>query len=595
MNVLSLFNSNRRFINVVAIVFLVFYTIWLYYPTIYFDFVYFDDDRLLLRHSMLYECTTLSACFNAFLTHIPECEEPLVIRNLTWLLDAKIFGFQNPMGYHISNILYHASVVVLAFVFLLRFTRHFYLSFLVTFLYSSLAIHTESVGWIMGRKDILSGVFLFLLLNTEISYSKAVNYKNKYSLYFITILLVTMACLSKISSLSFCFVLLMFKLITNKDACHDYFFRRSILEVIPHFTISLFLYVWYASILEPIVLNKTAEFSYFEKIYILLFVNPLVFLKYLMLILSPAKLSVVYSWQGIHEVNSAFDCVLSAAVLFTLSGFLIFLFKKRFYKSVFCFLSVLALLAPYSNLVNFGWWYANRYIYVASFFLIAAIGIAIKKIANSRVRKILVNTFFICILLINTVQAKLHIPAWKNIDNFCDHHLAVSQTKQATISWCIKIVENYSNYYPDEKRQAILKRWLEIALESSKEVFDNDLRIRKDYALLNYSIGRLYFLLGVSLDKQLYYYKRSFELDSDYLESSFTLAQAYLEKIRLNNGEHKNNKEWIELSAMYFVHYFKEVDWNLEVQNQYDLFFPMFSNYPEVQKRLEDVRSERVR
>jgi hypothetical protein len=97
----------------------------IYFPSVRYDFVYYDDVRILLNHPELYGHANLSADFHEiFVTSFPR-EEPLLLRDVSWALDSRIFGFGNAFGYHLGNVLLHGIVVALMFAFLLGTTRRY--------------------------------------------------------------------------------------------------------------------------------------------------------------------------------------------------------------------------------------------------------------------------------------------------------------------------------------------------------------------------------------------------------------------------------------------------------------------------------------
>ncbi|HUZ08068.1 MAG TPA: hypothetical protein VMV89_11340, partial [Candidatus Paceibacterota bacterium] len=77
----------------------------MYLPSARYGFVYYDDVRILRDHPELYGQKTLRADLHAiFLANFPR-EEPLLLRDVSWALDSRIFGFGNPFGYHLGNVL----------------------------------------------------------------------------------------------------------------------------------------------------------------------------------------------------------------------------------------------------------------------------------------------------------------------------------------------------------------------------------------------------------------------------------------------------------------------------------------------------------
>ena len=88
---------------------------------------------------------------------------------LTWvshMLDCELFGSdQEAAGWHhLINVALHAVNSSLLFVILWRMTRQFWPCLLVAALFALHPLRVESVAWITGRKDVLSGLFFMLTL-----------------------------------------------------------------------------------------------------------------------------------------------------------------------------------------------------------------------------------------------------------------------------------------------------------------------------------------------------------------------------------------------------------------------------------------------
>jgi hypothetical protein len=82
----------------------------LYARATQFGFVTFDDSAVLLAHPSLYDETSLAAGGCAISTEFP-CEEPLLLRDLRWAVDARVYGFENPLGYHPGHVVINALVL----------------------------------------------------------------------------------------------------------------------------------------------------------------------------------------------------------------------------------------------------------------------------------------------------------------------------------------------------------------------------------------------------------------------------------------------------------------------------------------------------
>jgi tetratricopeptide (TPR) repeat protein len=114
---------------------------------------------------------------------------------LTWLslqLDATLYGPQSAWGFHLTNLLLHAAVVVLFFLVLLRMTGSLWHSAIAAALFAIHPLRVESVAWVTERKDMLSTVFLILTVGAYQRYTESPTW-GRYGLVFLCFCLGLMA------------------------------------------------------------------------------------------------------------------------------------------------------------------------------------------------------------------------------------------------------------------------------------------------------------------------------------------------------------------------------------------------------------------
>jgi len=91
---------------------------------------------------------------------------------LTWvthMLDCQLYGLWAG-GHHLTNVILHASAVVLLFLVLFKMTGAFWRCAFVAAIWAIHPLRAESVAWISERKDVLSALFFMLTLGTYVRY-----------------------------------------------------------------------------------------------------------------------------------------------------------------------------------------------------------------------------------------------------------------------------------------------------------------------------------------------------------------------------------------------------------------------------------------
>jgi len=136
-------------------------TAGLYWPTLNFEFLNYDDPRYVSANSIVQRGITLEGIGWAFKSAHVSNWHPL-----TWIshmLDCQLFGL-NPMGPHAVNVLFHIMNTLLLLTVLAHMTGRLWTSALVAALFAVHPQHVESVAWIAERKDVLSTFFWLLTM-----------------------------------------------------------------------------------------------------------------------------------------------------------------------------------------------------------------------------------------------------------------------------------------------------------------------------------------------------------------------------------------------------------------------------------------------
>jgi hypothetical protein len=412
---------------------------WLIYlPSVNYGFVYYDDVRILLNHPELYGQGKLSADLHAiFVTGFPR-EEPLLLRDVSWALDSRIFGFGNAFGYHLVNVLLHGIVVALMFAFLLGTTRRYGFALTVSIAWLVLAIHVEPVAWIMGRKDILSALFMLLALCAQTRRLNTENIRAACAWYLITLICFVCGLFSKISVLTFPLVLFLHAVFLpylrnerqpNAPFLWGHALVKEIFLLMPSLVVSGLVYRWYNRTLTQMGLFDRGYTAHgLGHFWNLLMVDPLAFWVYARQIFFPWHLQLLYNWPALQSAYPFWQITVSLATVAAAGAIGIWLFRKH--KDMFFYYGAFFLLmVPYLNLQYIGIWVAERYLYSSAFCILAlalSLAAAISRHGN-QLSRIIVLTVGVIFLAVNLFQKLSYQPAWRNGETLWQYHLSLPQ------------------------------------------------------------------------------------------------------------------------------------------------------------------------
>ena len=405
-------------------------------PSVRYDFVCYDDGRILRDHPEIYGQAHWSDEMRAiFVTGFPR-DEPLLLRDATWALDGRIFGFGNAFGYHLGNVLLHGIVVAAMFAFLLGTTRRYGFALAVAAAWLILAIHTEPVAWIMGRKDILSALFMLLALCAQTRRLTTESRRARWGWYAATLTCFAGGLLSKMSVLSFPLVLLLHALFltylngerpVNGTFPWDRRLMKEILLAAPAFAGSVLVYRWY-----PAQSINCYQGNYsphgMTHLWNLLIIDPLSVWIYVQQTFFPWHLKVLYTWPQILPAYAHRQVAASLASVAVAGGIAVWLFCRR--KDLFFYYAAFfVIMAPYLDLIVPGILVAERYLYFSAFCLLA---LAVSVIVDVWQRPQPLwrggaTAIVVASLALNLFQSFSYRSAWRNGETLWQYHIALPQ------------------------------------------------------------------------------------------------------------------------------------------------------------------------
>ncbi len=303
----------------------------LYGKTIFFNFVYFDDDVLILDKQ---NYLTVSNIKNILTDTVFGRENDKYYRpvlNLSFLADKLIYNI-NPYGYHLTNILIHLLAVFAIFI-LFSYKYDKYLSILFSIIFAVHPTLVKAVAWIPGRNDSLLALFSVLSFYFFIKYSE--NYKKSTLIFHILFFILSMFTKETAVISVFIYVLYIF---INKYHIKKYLTAGLIWigTIISFFIIRHFIFSYQVIETSNYILLKTA------------FANIPVLIQYAQSIIFPTEISILASKININYFTF-FYTVVFFILLFFLSKNKIKLKLIIFYITWFLFYILPSCLVPNNN------------------------------------------------------------------------------------------------------------------------------------------------------------------------------------------------------------------------------------------------------
>ncbi|MFH1422875.1 MAG: tetratricopeptide repeat protein [Planctomycetota bacterium] len=365
--------EKRRII--LAFMLLVILSFLSYGTTLYNDFV-FDDVKMIKENTAIRSLSSAVQIITGIFSYNPiQGKETIIdpgyrpVRFLSYIIDYKLSGL-SPVGYHLSNIIYHALTAFILFIIIRKLTSNYSASLIGALVFTVHPVNSEAVAYLTGRKDLLCTLFYLLAFYLFLKYKETPLVK--YMIFiFISFLL---ALFSKEMAVTFPFAILLFGFLDSKAKgvkLSEWF--KTLLKDYKLYCPLIIMAVLYSLFALLIKNPSVAAEEHIEYIGGSFLTSTLtmfrVFAFYIRILFVPSGLSADYSYNAFPSSASLFTPLttfFSLLFLMAITALGILLIVKRKHLYGFAILFFFLSLAPVAQIIPLPEPVAERFLYLPS-------------------------------------------------------------------------------------------------------------------------------------------------------------------------------------------------------------------------------------
>ena len=304
------------------------------------------------------------------------------IRMLSYAIDYKFWKL-NPIGYHITNILFYILTCIMVFFTLRHLSAsvrdkalpdsYERIALFGSLLFAAHPVHVEAVTWLAARKEVLQGFFFFLAFFLYLEGREKVGQRRV--IYLGLVLFATLlAILSKPSAIVFPAVIIIYEIAQRKNKLLDFVKSHWFFFVLLIFISIIFLSILIKVMLDAGGVKPYRGGSFFNNLLISFYV----FLYNIKLLIFTINYSAAYTFSVSNPIFG-FRTFIFIGITFLLFG-LSFWSLKYTKVAFFSFLFFFVTLLPYLNIIPISTLLADRYVFIASFSYCFLLGITFNRL-----------------------------------------------------------------------------------------------------------------------------------------------------------------------------------------------------------------------
>jgi len=471
----------------------------------------------------------------------------------------------NPLGYHISNLFYHIITSFLVFLIVYRLVANYKVAFLAASLFALHPVHTDSVTYLSGRRDILFSMFYLA------GFYFFIRYRQTRKLIFIiaSFLAYLLSLGSKEMAVTLPAIFLCYDLVEDFTGK----VRRINLTYLKELLLSLKKVIVQARYLYSLMFLGALAYSYY-KIFIktpssqsyyygdsmlttFLTVGKILF-HYIWLLLYPIRLNADYSYNAFPLSSSFFEPATFFSFMFLVVVGYVLLRLLTYHKmlafgGIWFFITLLPVchIFPHHELL------AEHYLYLPSVGICLLLAVVLERFLKDGRYRYGIHLSFVAVLFLFSLRIVDRNRDWRD-------ELTLWEKTVDTVPQCARAHSNLGAVYEgrdmldksiDECKRALIinpnyarahnnlgtayvgKGRLDEAISEYKKA----LNIKPRYAKAHYNLGVAYFKWG-KLDEAIAEYRQALTIKPRYAEAHSNLGITYVKKGKLDRAISKYKK-----------------------------------------------------
>ncbi|MEZ5026228.1 MAG: tetratricopeptide repeat protein [Chitinophagales bacterium] len=490
------------------------------------------DDRIVITENSAVQ-QGFNGLYDIFNNHYVETKEltfdrrPIAVS--TFAIEHQFFG-NNPHISHFINVLLYGIYLILLFRLLNKVFRlnevHVLLPYLVILLYAVHPIHTEVVASLKNRDELLVMVFGTQFLSY--AYDFYTSDKRRFLHAFLSLLFISLALLSKITSVFFIGILIL--------VC---IFNRSFKKKITNYLLIILAIFLAFRAIRSILIGQVRPTLNFENplsqtkdiwLYAGMVFNVLAY--HIKMLIFPYPLRFYYGFNMFPEISITSIIPLLSLVFHVLLlcfGIVQFAKRKSIGLFILCYFASIALYAnfpvPYTGI------FSERALFFSSlWFIVMVLSILLKpeiihqklngiSISNYKIsRWLLVAVFGIFAFM--TMQRNFY---WKNELTLMSHDIQ-KMDKSVLGNYTYANVLKYNSKSTEDKNTS--HQFADSALVYYKKC----LEIAPNYPEFYFKMGSTYRYNLNNLDSAIQYFGYAISIDTLYRDALFELSKVFYDK-----------------------------------------------------------------